>query len=367
MHEAERYIGLMSGTSLDGVDAALVEFSPTGIPHLLRSAYLPYDDALRARLLALHTPQADELHRAQSLGNELAALYAQASRSALGDTPTQTVRAIACHGQTVRHRPECGYSLQIGNAALLAELTGLPVVSDFRSRDIAAGGQGAPLVPAFHAAVLAHPRQHRVIANIGGIANITDLPPQKDVRGWDTGPGNLLMDAWIQRHLGQPYDQHGDWAAQGTPQPALLERLLAHPYLSAPPPKSAGREQFNLDWLDRELASLPRLPTPADVQATLLELTARSLADAVRGACAGSQHLAVCGGGAHNARLLARLHVLLPRIEVVTSAAHGIDPDWMEAIAFAWLARQTLHGANGNLPAVTGARGPRVLGAIHPA
>ena len=363
-HEAERYVGLMSGTSLDGVDAVLAEFGPASLPRLLRTHYLPYPDALRAELLALNAPQADELHRAAVAGNALARLYADAVQAVLG---ADTARAIGCHGQTLRHRPADGYTLQVGNAALLAELTGVTVVADFRSRDIAAGGQGAPLVPAFHARALAHPEVHRVIANIGGIANLTDLPPGGTVRGWDTGPGNLLMDAWIQRHQGVRYDRDGAWAARGRVDAGLFGALMRHPYLREPPPKSAGREQFNLEALDALLAGLGREVAPQDVQATLLEFTAASLAEAVEQQCPGAGELYVCGGGAHNAALMRRLATLLPGVRLDTTAALGIDPDWMEALAFAWLARQTLHGEAGNLPAVTGARGERILGAIYPA
>lgn len=364
--EAERYVGLMSGTSLDGVDAVLAEIAAGEPPRLLASHYLPYSDPLRAQLLALHTPQHDEIHLAACAANELARLYADAVRAVAANQAPGAIRAIGCHGQTLRHRPEHGYTLQIGNAALLAELTGLQVVADFRSRDIAAGGQGAPLVPAFHAHVLRHPAAHRVVANIGGIANITDLPATGPIRGWDTGPGNMLMDAWVQRHHGRRYDAGGAWAASGTCQPALLERLLDHPYFAAPPPKSAGREQFNLGWLDGVLNGLPAPLAPADIQATLLELSAVSLARAVARECPGAEVLYICGGGAHNAALLAHLRNHLPH-PVDTTQALGLDPDWVEALAFAWLARQTLHQAAGNLPDVTGARGPRVLGAIHPA
>ena len=367
-HEAERYVGLMSGTSLDGVDAALAEIGPAGQIRLIHSHYLPYPDKLRVQLLALHTQQPDEIHLAACAANDLARLYADAVKGLLGGVIPDTVRAIGCHGQTLRHRPADGYTLQIGNAALLAELTGISVVADFRSRDIAAGGQGAPLVPAFHAQALRHPEIHRVIANIGGIANFTDLPAHGTVRGWDTGPGNMLLDAWIKRHRDTHYDRDGDWAASGTVNPGLLNMLATHAYLKLPPPKSAGREQFNLDWLDTTLARLDRTTlNPADVQATLLEFTATSLCDAVRRECSGVQELYVCGGGAHNGALMQRIVAHLPRIRVATTAALGIEPDWVEALAFAWLARQTLHYLPGNLPSVTGARGERVLGAIYPA
>lgn len=366
-HEADHFVGLMSGTSLDGVDAVLAEFPADRPPRLVRSHYLPYPDALRARLLSLHQPQADEIHLAAVAANELARLYAEAVHSLLEHAAPVTVSAIGCHGQTLRHRPECGYTLQIGNAALLAELTGISVVADFRSRDIAAGGQGAPLVPAFHAHTLRHAGIHRVVANLGGIANLTDLPADGAVRGWDTGPANLLMDAWIQRHRQVRYDRDGAWAATGTVDPGLLERLLEHSYLRLSPPKSAGREQFNAAWLDACLARPGRTLDPADVQATLLEFTALTLCEAVARDCGGAEELYVCGGGAHNAALMRRIAERLPALRVASTAALGIDPDWMEALAFAWLARQTLQRAPGNLPAVTGAGGERILGAIYPA
>lgn len=357
----------MSGTSLDGVDAVLAEIGPAGQIRLLHTHYLPYTDALRAQLLALHMPQPDEIHLAALAANALARLYAEAVKALLDGFAPDRVRAIGCHGQTLRHRPADGYTLQIGNAALLAELTGITVVADFRSRDIAAGGQGAPLVPAFHAQALGNPDSHRVIANIGGIANITDLPVGGPVRGWDTGPGNMLLDAWIKRHSGAHYDRDGAWAASGAVHASLLAALMKHTYLQRPPPKSAGREQFNLDWLDTILGSLDEALAPPDVQATLLEFTAMSLADAVNRECTGAQELYVCGGGSHNRTLVQRISALLPGIRVATTATLGIDPDWVEALAFAWLARQTLHHAPGNVPAVTGARGERVLGAIYPA
>ena len=366
-HETERYVGLMSGTSLDGVDAVLAEIDPAGPIRLLRTHYLPYADSLRAQLLALHTPQPDEIHVAALAANELARLYADAIGGLLNGIAPQSVHAIGCHGQTLRHRPADGYTLQIGNASLLAELTGITVVADFRSRDVAAGGQGAPLVPAFHAQALGNPSVHRVIANIGGIANITDLPVNSEVRGWDTGPGNMLLDAWIKRHRGTHYDHDGAWATSGSVDAGLLDLLAKHPYLKQPPPKSAGREQFNLNWLDATLASLGHAIDPADVQATLLEFTATSLCDEVERECSTAKELYVCGGGAHNGTLMQRIHSRLPGGRVATTSALGIDPDWVEALAFAWLARQTLHHVPGNLPSVTGARGPRILGAIYPA
>lgn len=367
LHEAEHYVGLMSGTSLDGVDAVLAEVSDTGAIQLLSTHYQPYPDSLRDQLLALHTAQPNEIHLAACAANTLAHLYADAVSSLLNDVAPDSVRAIGCHGQTLRHRPADGYTLQIGNAALLAELTGVSVVSDFRSRDIAAGGQGAPLVPAFHAQTLRHPSIHRVIANIGGIANITDLPANGSVRGWDTGPGNMLMDAWIKQHSGAHYDRDGAWAACGTVHADLLDALLKHDYLKQSPPKSAGREQFNLEWLKTVLASLDHAVEPADVQATLLELTATSLCDAVHRDCPGVKEIYVCGGGAHNSALMRRISAHLSGIQVATTTRLGIDPDWVEALAFAWLARQTVNRLPGNLPSVTGAQGGRILGAIYPA
>ncbi len=364
-HEAELYVGLMSGTSLDGVDAVLAEIGPDGQIRQLKTHYRPYPDRLRQQLLALHASQPDEVHLAAMAGNELARLYADACKELLSTVSPATVRAIGCHGQTLRHRPADGYTLQIGDAALLTELTGITVVNDFRSRDIAAGGQGAPLVPAFHAQMLRDPEVHRAVANIGGIANITDLPVDGEVRGWDTGPGNMLMDAWIRRHNGVDYDRDGTWAASGSVQPSLLTALTHHPYLTQPPPKSAGREQFNLDWLDAILDHLDRPPAPADVQATLLEFTAISLCEAVIRECPGTQELYVCGGGTHNRTLMQRISAYLPNIKVATTSALGIDPDWVEALAFAWLARQALHHETANLPSVTGARGARILGAIY--
>jgi anhydro-N-acetylmuramic acid kinase len=355
----------MSGTSLDGVDAVLAEIGSTGHTRLIRSHYLPYADSLRTRLLALHTSQTNELHLAACAANDLAHLYATAVKGLL-DGFTLPVRAIGCHGQTLRHCPADGYTLQIGNAALLTELTKITVVADFRSRDIAAGGQGAPLVPAFHVQ-MRHPDIHRVIANIGGIANISDLPANGTVRGWDTGPGNMLLDAWIKRHNGEHFDRNGAWAASGAVQTNLLDALLNHAYLKLTPPKSAGREQFNLDWLDATLSGMNQAIMPADVQATLLEFTAISLSNAVKHDCRGAQELYVCGGGAHNGLLMRRIGACLPGIRVMSTAALGVDPDWVEALAFAWLARQTMHHAPGNLPSVTGARGERILGAIYPA
>jgi len=361
----ELFVGLMSGTSLDGVDAALVEFA-SGHPVMLDTAYLPLPGTLKAELHALQVPGPNELDRAARAGNELTRLYAETVLALLaraGIAPVAT-RAIGCHGQTIRHRPDAGYTLQLCNPALLAELTGISVVADFRSRDIAAGGQGAPLAPAFHAAVFGSDARHRVIVNIGGIANLTDLPARGAVTGFDTGPGNVLLDLWIHRHLGKDQDDAGAWARSGSVLGGPLAAMLAEPYFAARPPKSCGRDLFNAVWLEK--FSL-RQAAPQDVQATLAELSARSIADAVNLYCPHADEIHVCGGGAHNLCLLDCLRRNLPQCPVATTTALGIDPDWVEAVAFAWLARQTLNGKPGNLAAVTGAAGGRVLGAIYPA
>jgi len=272
------------------------------------------------------------------------------------------VRAIGCHGQTVRHRPERGYTVQIGNAAKLAELTGIRVVADFRSRDVAAGGQGAPLAPAFHAAVFADAAEDRAVLNLGGIANLTFLPRKGPVIGFDTGPGNCLLDLWAAQHLGKSYDANGGWAAGGRPLPALLERMLAEPYFALPPPKSSGRDLFNETWLR---AMLKGGEEPQAVQATLLELTGSTVAAALKAHCAGSKRLIVCGGGANNEAMLRSLRERASPAAVEPSGVHGIDPQLVEATAFAWLAKQALDGKPGNLPSVTGAGGARVLGAVY--
>ncbi len=361
---SDLYIGIMSGTSLDGVDAALVDLAHAA-PRLVASHFQPYPQPLKEALLALHYPARDELHQAQLIANRLAREYADATRALLkkADMPGH-VQAIGCHGQTVRHRPEYGYTIQLNNAALLAELTGIHVVSDFRSRDIAAGGQGAPLVPAFHDRVLRHSKIHRAIVNVGGIANLTDLAPGRGTTGFDSGPGNLLLDAWIARHQGKPYDHDGAWAASGRTIPDLLQRLLAEPFFAAAAPKSTGRDLFNLAWLDRHLDGSE---APADVQATLLALTGDSIAAAARRFCSGTEEVYLCGGGAHNAALVSHLQRALPECRIRKTETLGIAADWMEAIAFAWLAQQALHLQPGNLPAVTGAKHPCVLGAIYPA
>ena len=353
----------MSGTSLDGIDAVLVDLSKPN-PLLIATAYHPFEDALKDCLLSLHLPTPNELHQVQITGNQLAHLYALAIADLLAQTKTSNnaVLAIGCHGQTIRHCPEHGYTLQIGNAALLTELTGMSVVGDFRSRDIAAGGQGAPLVPAFHDIVLRHPDIHRVIINIGGISNLTNLPPKSAATGFDCGPGNLLMDAWCMQHTGKAYDNNGIWAASGKVLPFLLEKLLKEPFFVLPPPKSTGRDLFNTSWLKNKLSGKE---TAADVQATLLELTCRTIARSVQQYCIGAKEIYLCGGGAHNQSMFNRLSVLLPDNIIKKTDALGIDSNYLEAIAFAWLAQQALRGKPANLPLVTGAKHPCILGAIY--
>lgn len=354
----------MSGTSLDGIDAVLAEFE-NNTPRLVHSLFWPFEQPLREELLSLNKKGANELERMALAANQLSQLYAGAVLELLEQSGTSAgqVKAVGCHGQTVRHRPDLGFTSQLANPALLAELTGIAVVADFRSRDIAAGGQGAPLVPAFHNAVFRHPEQHRVIVNIGGISNLTSLPPAGKVLGFDCGPGNLLLDGWIQRYLGQPYDKDGAWAASGDVISNMLERFLAEPFFALPPPKSTGRDLFSQDWLRHFLtAGSP----PADVQSTLLELTVESVALSIMNYCETAGEIYVCGGGAHNGELMRRLQRRLAGKKVGRTDELGIDADWVEAFAFAWLARQTLLGLPGNLPDVTGARGPRILGAIYP-
>ena len=356
----------MSGTSLDGIDAALAAFENNTSCRLLRSHFQPFDGALRAELLALNQAGENELERSALAANALSRAYATAVLELLRQSGigAKQVRAIGCHGQTVRHRPDLGFTIQLANPSLLAELTGITVVADFRNRDIAAGGQGAPLAPAFHAALFRHSGQHRVIVNIGGISNLTNLPPGGKVLGFDCGPGNLLLDAWASQHLGQPYDKNGAWAESGKVIPNLLQQFLAEPFFAASPPKSSGRDQFNLPWLRRFLS--PGL-APADVQATLLQLSVEAVASAILDHCKGADEIYLCGGGAHNSALVRGLKQRLAGRIISVTDELGVDADWVEAFAFAWLARQTLHGQPGNLPEVTGAKGARILGAIYTA
>ena len=354
----------MSGTSLDGIDAVVASFETT--PRLIASHHTSFSANLRDALNALQSSGTDELHRMHVAANMLSAAYASCILELLSDAKLkpEEITAAGCHGQTVRHRPDVGYTAQIVNGALLAELINIDVICDFRSRDIAAGGQGAPLVPAFHAALFGSDTAHRVIVNIGGITNLTDLPPGGTVRGFDCGPGNILMDGWIARWKNQPYDAGGVWARSGRVNETLLASLLQEPFFALRPPKSTGRDLFNLAWLEQKIGA-QQLPD-ADVQATLCELTARTITNAVNVECSGVEEIFLCGGGARNVFLVERLQGLLQR-PVSPTDKLGVDVQWVEAFAFAWLAQQTVLRAPGNLSAVTGASGPRVLGAIYPA
>lgn len=380
---SDYYIGLMSGTSLDGADGVLVDFSGP-ILRVMASATEPFPESFRAELLALNTPTHNELHRAALAANQLAALYAKVVHTLLDQAAAQgisaaQIQAIGAHGQTVRHQPQrcaadaagVGYTLQLNAPALLAELTGIDVVADFRSRDVAAGGQGAPLVPAFHQHVFGRSNSAVAVLNLGGMANLSLLPPHPasgnaSVLGFDCGPGNALMDAWCQQHTGQPFDASGAWAASGRLLPGLLASLLDEPYFSNPPPKSTGRDLFSLDWLAQKLLPFAA-ERPQDIQNTLAELTVSPCIGGINSYGKESKKLIVCGGGAFNQHLLQRLQAGLPALRVSTSDQHGLPPLQVEATAFAWLARQAVKREPGNLPGVTGAAGPRVLGAIYPA
>ncbi len=372
---SELYIGLMSGTSLDGVDGVLIDFEGER-PRVLASASLPMPEALRTAFLQLNQPGPNELHRGAVAACELADLYTDTVNQLLtrSATPAQAVRAIGAHGQTVRHQPPrtgttTPYTLQLNQPAQLVELTGISVVADFRSRDLAAGGQGAPLVPAFHRHALGRPNTSVAVVNIGGIANVTALPAHGPVQGLDTGPGNALLDEWCERHTGQRYDAEGAWGATGQPDTALLHTLLSDPYFSVSGIKSTGRDHFNLGWLQQRLQSFPDL-RPQDVQATLTTFTAASIALGLKQldwAGQPPEELLVCGGGAFNQGLMAALAQHLPGMTVRRSDEAGWPAMQVEAAAFAWLARQCVLGLPGNEPSVTGAQGPRVLGAIYPA
>ena len=361
------YIGLMSGTSLDGADGVLVDFSNPKL-RVLASATQAFSSDFRAELLALNSPSSNELHRAALASNQLAQVYAAVVTSLLAQTKLvkEDIRAIGAHGQTVRHQPAQGYTTQLNNPALLAESTGIDVVADFRSRDVAAGGQGAPLVPAFHQSVFGQPAHTTLVLNIGGISNLSILPAKGSVLGFDCGPGNALIDAWCLQHTGQRFDNGGQWAASGQLIPGLLASLLDEPYLAMPPPKSTGRDLFSMTWLAEKL--LPFMAKrPVDVQNTLTEFTAQACISGTKSYLNNSKELIVCGGGAFNNYLMQRLQAGLPSLKVVASSVHGLPPLQVEAAAFAWLARQTVRRLPGNLPSVTGAAGLRVLGAIYPA
>ena len=380
------YIGLMSGTSLDGVDGVLVQYGgdkdlegydATAV-RTLASAHIEFSSQLRAELMALQQCGNDEIHREALASNELARCYAECVAHLLqvNNIDPMLIDAIGAHGQTVRHRPELGYTRQINNAALLAELTGINVVADFRSRDIAAGGQGAPLVPLFHQHIFGIENHQRVVANIGGIGNISVLTPRRGgaevvraVAGFDTGPGNVLLDLWIHRHRGLAYDAGGAWAASGTLHLPLLQKLLSEPFFVRRPPKSTGRDLFNAAWLDHQLAQFSDLAS-VDVQATLTELTALTLSQSILKYARDADAVYVCGGGAFNTFLLKRLEAALAResliIPVLSTAVLDIPPDQVEALAFAWLAKRFMQHLPGNSPAATGASGERICGALYP-
>lgn len=373
------FMGLMSGTSLDGVDAALAWHGPNpplpapiGSQGATRHLHLPMPAALRKELLALNTSGADEIHRSALAANALVAVYAEAVRGLLQQSGLQAgdIVALAAHGQTVRHRPSefdgTGYTVQLMNGALLAEACGIDVVCDFRSRDVAAGGQGAPLVPAFHAARFAVAGRDMAVLNLGGIANLSLLRADGGVLGFDTGPGNVLMDLWCQRVRGLPYDAAGAWAASGQVDTQLLMRCLADPYFSLAPPKSSGRDRFNTPWLEARLSS-SAIADP-DLMATLAELTVHSVVDALQRHAPATTSLLVCGGGAGNTHVLQRLQTLLGTdVSVRTTDDEGTPADQVEALAFAWLAHAFVRRQPGNVPTVTGARGNRILGALYPA
>ncbi len=371
------FIGLMSGTSMDGVDGVVARFSAD--PHeplgVLAHAHRPFAAELAAELLALNSAGPNELHRAALAANALVRVYAGVVHDLLQQSSIgpSAVTAIGAHGQTMRHQPQafdgCGYTLQLNNPALLAELTGIDVVADFRSRDVAAGGQGAPLVPAFHRGVFARAGHTVAVINVGGISNLTVLAASGNTVGFDCGPGNALMDHWCRQHTGRAFDDAGRWAAGGSVVPALLSALQAEPYFALPPPKSTGRELFNAAWLQARLDTLPssNTCTAQDVQATLAELTAWACADAVDRHATGAGQVLVCGGGAFNQHLMHRLSGRLPGAVVAPTDAAGLPASQVEAAAFAWLAKACVERRAGNLASVTGAAGPRVLGAVYPA
>ncbi len=370
------YVGLMSGTSLDGADGVLVSFSGAG-PVVLRHAYRPFPSAFSAELLALNSAGPDELHRSALAANGLARIYADVVAELLQATgsPAATVRAVGAHGQTLRHRPQefdgTGYTLQLNNPALLAELCGIDVVADFRSRDVAAGGQGAPLVPAFHREFFGRAGASVSVLNIGGISNLSVLRNARTITatdpviGFDCGPGNALMDHWCRTHRSQPFDDLGAWAASGSVCQPLLDALMAEPYLAKAPPKSTGRDLFNPAWLQERLRGFDALQ-PVDVQATLCAFSAVAIASCVAQYAAETRLLIVCGGGALNTELMRRLQEALPGLVVQSSLSHGLPPMQVEAAAFAWLARKAVLGETGSLESVTGAKGARILGAVYP-
>lgn len=362
------YLGLMSGTSVDSIDAAIVDFG-TRPPRLVATENLHFPAHIREQIFSLCERGDDEIERLGVLDRELGYIFSTAANTVIKNAQLSAadIVAIGSHGQTIRHRPTTTvpFTMQVGDPSTIAQETGVTTVADFRRRDISAGGQGAPLAPAFHNDVFSSASKTRFIINVGGMANITRLSHNKAVVGFDTGPGNVLMDGWIQHKKNKPFDRDGAWAASGRVNPALLDILLQHPFFSAPPPKSTGREDFNLRWVFDILESQPDL-SPEDIQATLLELTASTIRQAIDGLDEeGSLEIYICGGGAHNQQLMSRLEQLLPEIPVATTAALGIDADWVEAAAFAWLAKQTLAKLSGNAPSVTGAHTRSILGGVY--
>lgn len=368
------YIGVMTGTSMDGVDIVAASFDPLQLHATLTA---PFDPDLQDQLMALTLPDDNEIDRMGKADVALASMIGHGINQLIAENQIDRskIKAIGSHGQTIRHRPEHGFTLQIGDPNIITELTQIPVVSDFRRRDMAAGGQGAPLVPAFHQALFQHAAIDRVILNLGGIANVSILPanqPEK-VYGFDTGPANILMDAWCERYTGHPYDDNGDWAAYGTPIRSLMDRLYAHEFFSKEPPKSTGREDFNLEWLDQQLSDWRNdilynelEDTPENIQATLAKLTVRAIQKAIYRSGLENGEVYVCGGGAYNSHILEQLRWRLRKHHwaVQTTDVLGLSPTWVEATAFAWLAMRFVNQLSGNLPAVTGARGLRILGSI---
>jgi anhydro-N-acetylmuramic acid kinase len=359
------FVGLMSGTSLDGADAVLVDFV-TPKPRTLAFATVGFSADLRDCIMALSQPGSDPLDLAGTVSVELAKVYAQAVEDviAAAGVPRAQIAAVGCHGQTVRHRPEKGFTIQLNDPARLAELIGLDVVADFRRRDIAAGGQGAPLVPAFHEAIFRDAARSRVVVNIGGISNVTCLPASGRTLGFDCGPGNMLLDAWAHKHIGTLFDEGGTWAATGRIDPSLLARFMDEPFLALAPPKSTGRELFHLAWLQERL---PRDFRAVDVQSTLTEFTAQSITDAIDRHCPDAAEIYLAGGGARNSWLVARIKALARTRTVATTDALGVPTSHVESMAFAWLAMKCIHREPIDLTAITGAREPRILGAVYPA
>lgn len=367
---SELYLGLMSGTSADGVDAVLAEFDAGRFVGLRGDHHLDYAPALRSRLIAVSLQQAALSPRElASLDADIGEHFAQAAEQLLqsSSTPAEPVRAIGSHGQTLFHDGPAGLSLQLGDPNRIAERTGIAVVADLRRRDLALGGQGAPLVPAFHHALFASAEESRCVLNVGGIANITRLPSTDaaTVTGFDTGPGNGLLDEWVQQVWGKPYDPNGTYAASGRAHAPMIDALLADPYFALAPPKSTGRDYFRLDWMRRLFPDFSGL-APADVQASLSEVTARSIAAAIATSGPAPGRVLVCGGGSRNGFLMQRLRALLPASPVEPTDDYGLAAEWVEAAAFAWLAMRTVHGLGGNLPSVTGARATAVLGGVYP-